>query len=150
MRVLLDTNVVLRLGQPLHAHHAIARAAAARLQEAGDVPCVVPQVVYEYWVVATRPAIENGLGFSPARAATDLDQLLESVVLLRDERAIYGAWTELVRAYDVAGKVAHDARLVAAMRRHGIRRLVTFNVADFRRFSGGGGITLIDPRELAS
>jgi hypothetical protein len=29
---------------------------------------------------------------------------------------------------------AHDTRLVAAMIIHGIDRLVTFNVADFRRY----------------
>jgi hypothetical protein len=40
------------------------------------------------------------------------------------------------------GKNAHDARLVAAMIIHGIERLSTFNVADFRRYRE---ITAISP-----
>jgi predicted nucleic acid-binding protein len=35
----------------------------------------------------------------------------------------------------VLGKNAHDARLVAAMNVHGVTHLLTFNAADFRRFT---------------
>ena len=34
------------------------------------------------------------------------------------------------------GKQVHDANLVATMLAHGIRRLLTFNLADFQRFAG--------------
>lgn len=40
--------------------------------------------------------------------------------LLRDERAIFEHWQELVVQFDVKGKNGHDARLVAAMKRHKI------------------------------
>ena len=36
--------------------------------------------------------------------------------------------------YNVQGKQAHDTRLVAAMERHGVRYLLTFNTSDFARF----------------
>jgi predicted nucleic acid-binding protein len=42
----------------------------------------------------------------------------------------------------VKGKTAHDARLVAAMRRHGVNRLLTFNASHFARFAG---ITVLTP-----
>lgn len=34
-----------------------------------------------------------------------------------------------------AGKAVHDARIVAAMRSHSITNVLTFNIADFRRYS---------------
>lgn len=42
----------------------------------------------------------------------------------------------------VGGKNAHDARLVAAMLAHGLTHLLTFNAADFRRFTA---VTVADP-----
>lgn len=47
--------------------------------------------------------------------------------------------------YQVSGKKANDARLVAAMRVHGLQRIVTFNTDDFRRFPE---IQAIDPVQL--
>jgi hypothetical protein len=41
---------------------------------------------------------------------------------------------QLVRNYDIKGKPAHDARLVAAMLRHDVTDLVTFNAGDFARY----------------
>ncbi len=66
--------------------------------------------------------------------------------LLRDERAVYDCWRELVAKYGIQGKQAHDARLVAAMQRHGITHLLTFNTSDFSRYPG---ITGIDPETVA-
>ena len=48
----------------------------------------------------------------------------------------------MVGAHACHGRVSYDARLVAAMRTHGITRLLTFNGADFVRFPG---ITILDP-----
>ena len=45
------------------------------------------------------------------------------------------------------GKVAPDARYVAAMRTHGLDQLLTFNVGDFARFPG---LTVIDPASVAT
>ena len=47
----------------------------------------------------------------------------------------------------VVGKSAHDARLVAAMEPHGLTHLLTFNLADFRRYSN---IQLLDPAVVIS
>ena len=54
-------------------------------------------------------------------------------------------WERLVDHYQVKGKNGHDARLVAAMIVHGIERLLTFNVADFRRYRE---ITVISPESV--
>lgn len=144
--ILVDTNVLLRAAQPGHAHHAAAKTAVKTLRLRGYVPCVVPQVLYEYWVVATRPLTENGLGLTTGEAQDDLAQIMEQFHFFRDERAIFERWQQLVTDYDVRGKTAHDARLVAAMMRHGITDLVTFNDEHFRRFSA---ITAVHPDHVA-
>lgn len=94
----------------------------------------MPQVLYEYWVVATRPAAQNGLGLTVTDARVAVEEFTLTFPLLRDERGIFSFWLDLVTAHSVAGKLAHDARLVAAMNRHGLTHLMTFNSTDFTRF----------------
>ena len=68
MNVLLDTNILTRLAEPGHAMHQPARDAAKALQSQGHTLCIVPQNLYEFWVVCTRPIASNGLGKSAAEA----------------------------------------------------------------------------------
>lgn len=145
MKVLLDTNVLYRLAELHHPHHAVAAASLVRLVAAHDQPCLVPQVVYEYWVVATRPRERNGLGMSAEDVNRTIDAWDGRFTLLRDERRVYDDWRELVSRYQIKGKPAHDARLVAAMLRHAVTSLVTFNVADFSRYTE---IKVYSPEEL--
>ena len=42
---------------------------------------------------------------------------------------------DLLNAVPIGGKQVHDANIVATMLAHGLKRLLTHNVADFRRFS---------------
>ena len=143
MLILVDTNVLLRVVEPGHAQHAQAAAALRAWRLAGHELCVVPQVHYEFWVAATRPIAQNGLGMTAAEAEAELQKLGPPLFrLLRDERAIYAPWRELVARHDVQGKQTHDARLVAAMQRHHLTQLLTFNLADFQRYPG---IELLDP-----
>jgi hypothetical protein len=106
-----------------------------RLNEAHFEICLVPQVLYEFWVVATRPAASNGLRFSPEATLNDLRRARQLFRLLLDERGLYPIWEKQVVEHRVCGKSAHDARLVAAMARHGIRHLLTANPAHFHRFT---------------
>ena len=46
---------------------------------------------------------------------------------------MHAEWRRLVVAYGVSGAQVHDACLAAAMRVHGVTRLLTFNGADFAR-----------------
>lgn len=56
MTVLLDTNLLTRPLEPAHPHHKPAVDALAALLAAGEDVCIVPQNLYEFYVVATRPA----------------------------------------------------------------------------------------------
>lgn len=134
MKILLDTNVLLRLDDISSPQRPQARRSLELLAKGGHELRTVPQVFYEYWVVATRPTERNGLGFSVEDARKMIDQLSALFPVLRDERGILDRWCDLVRDHQCQGKVAHDARLVAAMDRHGISYMLTFNNRDFERF----------------
>lgn len=135
MSVLVDTNVLLRLAQPASPHHASAQAALIQLAGQQAELCLVPQIIYEYWSVATRPVAVNELGMSSPDVERSIEMLLADFSLRRDERGIFAHWMNLVSTHDVRGKNSHDARLVASMIRHGIADLLTFNDADFLRFT---------------
>jgi predicted nucleic acid-binding protein len=147
MIVVLDANVLLRLADPSAAQHARAVAALSALQAQGDTLRTLPQSLYEFWVVATRPLAKNGLGLS----ASECDQTLSGIEalfpLLPDPPTLFTHWRALVVAHACHGKVAHDARYVAALHGHGLTHLLTFNVADFRRFPG---LIVLDPTALVA
>jgi predicted nucleic acid-binding protein len=146
MRILLDTNILIRLAEVAHPHHQVARAAVDRIEISDHDPCIVPQIAYEYWVVVTRPLSENGLGLTPAAADRAIDLWKGLFTMLLDERGVYSTWRELVQQTGVIGKRAHDARLVAAMLRHGLTHILTFNAQHFQHFHA---IQVLDPVAVA-
>src|SRR6266404_111139 len=141
MKVLVDTNILGRMAEPGHPHYQPALDATSILKRRGDVPCVVPQVLYEFWVTATRPKAANGLGLSVPEAAAELARIKVLFTFLSESAAIYSEWERLVILHQVTGKPAHDARLAAAMAVHGLTHLLTFNTTDFARFPG---LTVLD------
>lgn len=144
MRVLLDTNIIIRAAQPNQPTWPDINQALTSLVAQGCKLCVVPQNIYEFWVVATRPQAQNGFGLTASDAGALVEETIGKLTLLRDERGIFDLWTLLVNQYAVEGKSAHDTRLVAAMQRHSIANLLTNNKSDFARFP----ITALTPQEV--
>lgn len=130
--ILLDTNLLVYSANPVSRHFdAAERAVRAFATEA----VLAPQCLYELWATATRPA-PSGLGFTAEQTARLIRELRRSLRLLPDPPALLDLWLELVSAHDITGKRTHDARLVAFMRGHGLTRLATFNIDDFRAYPG--------------
>jgi predicted nucleic acid-binding protein len=136
MTILVDTNVLLRSTEFAHPHQPIAALAIKALDDAGHSLAVAPQVIYEFWVVATRPVAQNGLGLGANRVTQQVEEIQNYYSLLHDDAFVFDHWLALMAKPGPLGKSAHDARLVAAMLRHGVTHLLTFNVADFARYSG--------------
>jgi len=105
---------------------------------------IVPQNIAEFWVVATHPQAVNGLGLSTADADAERRRLERLFPLLPDPPDLYTRWVGLVNQFGVSGKPAHDARIVAAMRAHGLTHILTFNGGDFQRYAPLG-IVVVDP-----
>lgn len=145
MKVLIDTNILTRSVQPSHSMHRQAVNAVSELKIRGGDLCICPQNLVEFWVVATRPQTVNGLDMSASDAALELTKIRSLFRLLEDNSLIYSEWERIVVEYRVSGKNAHDARLVAAMKTHGVSQLLTFNGDDFKRYSD---ITVLSPETI--
>ena len=146
MRVLLDTNILLRSAQPNHPLCSQATYAVSKLLRQKDSIFFCPQNIAEFWNVATRPVDRNGFGLTPADVDRETRAIEMGMVLLPDREAIYHEWRRLVVAHAVSGVQVHDARLAAAMRVHGVTHLLTLNTSDFERYPG---ITAVHPASLA-
>ncbi len=133
-KALVDTSVILRYyarDDPLHIQ---AVASLQWLEQQGYILCVAPQVLYEMWVVMTRPKARNGFGMTAEEAYELLQQVAADFLLLPDQQDLWLRWMEVCRQYSVLGREAHDARLVAWMASYEIKHLCTFNPADFNRY----------------
>jgi predicted nucleic acid-binding protein len=147
MNYLVDTNILTRLAEPGHVLHQQAVDAVKRLVSEGHKLHIVPQDLYEFWVVCTRPTSVNGLGKTAAEATADIASLKALFGWLEETAAIYGVWEQLVASTPVLGKNTHDARFVAAMMVHGLSHLLTFNVQDFRPYPG---IIAVSPSDVVN
>lgn len=135
MKVLLDTNVLLRQADQRAAEsHAVSKLLTS-LVENGDECCICSQNLVELWVVLTRPVEANGYGLEPAAARSTVDSLSGAFEFLPDPPNLPGVWLDLCTAHAVRGRQAYDARLAALVVATGIAGLVTLNPVDFKRFS---------------
>jgi predicted nucleic acid-binding protein len=143
----LDTNLLVRTLHQNHPMQPVAAQAVERLLDQGVALHVFPQNLYEFWVVATRPVDQNGLGMDATRTLRELARLKSALPLLPDIPEIYSEWERLVNQHAVSGRKAHDTRIVAAMKVYGLHHLVTFNVDDFKRYAG---ITVVHPQDIVA
>ena len=115
--------------------HGKAAEAVAALLIAGEKVYVLPQNIAEFWNVCTRPANQNGFGWTVKKTVKEVAQIEIVLELKRDKPDIYGEWRKLVEMHSVKGVQVHDARIVAAMIVHRIDKILTFNATDFRRYT---------------
>lgn len=116
----LDTNVLLRAAAPTSTHHAAAVEAVKRLLAGGEGLFLAPQVLVEFWSVATRPIEVNGYGWPAENAEARVAELLRQFPLLPETPAVFPEWLRLVSCHGILGKQVHDARLVALLNIHGV------------------------------
>lgn len=141
---LIDTNVLLRSAVDTSVRNPTAAGAIAILLAQGNELFIAPQVLTEFWSVATRPVAVNGLGWSVDVVRGEIDRLLDQFPLLQETPSLFGEWLRLVTQHRVVGKRVHDTRLVAILNIHKVARLLTFNIDDFKVF----GDIAISPDEI--
>jgi predicted nucleic acid-binding protein len=146
MQVLLDSNILLRWLEPDHPDQLIVSAAVSRLMLSNADLCYTSQNLGEFWNVLTRPVDRNGYGLSPDAANRRAIAVESRLLLLPDSVAVHNEWRRLLVDYRISGVQVHDARLVAAMHVHGVKRILTFNTKDFARFDE---IEVIHPIDLS-
>lgn len=144
-RYLLDTNILLRDTNESSAQHETARAALLKLASAGAQLFVAPQILIEFWAVASRPTKDNGLALDAPEIEKRIAAYLAAFDFAPDAPVIFDEWRRLANIYAPQGKPTHDARLVAAMKVHGIKNILTFNAKDFRRYEASENIVVVEP-----
>lgn len=140
----LDTNVLVALAVRSHPHHHRALVAAAEVLSANGGPLVIsPEVVAEFLHVVTDPK-----RMQPALTMTEaqvwLDKWSEAVGLqwCHTDAITDELWLRWLIEFQLGRKRILDTLLAATLHRHGVRRLLTSNPADFRVF---GVFELIEP-----
>lgn len=149
MNYLVDTNILLRLADRNHPQHPIIRQAIRILRSQGDNLYITPQNCAEFWNVATRPSNKNGFGLDIEKTGKLLRLIERIFPVVSDTKDIYPEWKRLVRDFQVMGVQVHDARLVAAMKIHGITHIFTMNVGDFKRYQAEG-IKAVTPQDIVN
>ena len=144
MNVLIDTNVLLRLADEKHSLHKVAFD-AIEIYRTSKALCIFPQNLYEFWVVATRPLKENGLGYTQVEALNAINSLEKFYKLIPEGPAFYSQWKAIINGFVVNGKLGHDAHLIAGMLASDIPEILTFNDQDFRRFTS---VTVVNPKNV--
>ena len=146
MPVLVDTNILVRAVERRHPLMRTARRALLALVRNGEELCVTPQNIAEFWNVCTRPVNLNGLGNSITATDKLASRIETFFTVLPDSMEAFRIWRRLIVEHEVRGAKVHDARLAAIMQAHGIKKLLTFNTGDFKRFSH---VVAVHPVELA-
>jgi predicted nucleic acid-binding protein len=145
-RYLLDTNILLRASDPSQTNYELTLQAIATILEQGDECVPVVQVLYEFWVVATRPVAVNGLGWTAEQTMREVTDISDRFVLLDDLPLTFSNWLRLVTTKGIIGKRAHDARIVATMQALEITHLLTLNPRDFLGMTNE--IAIVHPQDV--
>jgi predicted nucleic acid-binding protein len=128
----VDTNVLVNAARRSGPHHIFATEALARAEAAAIPLLVSTQVIREY--VAAMSRLQERNPSSMSRILDAADQLLMTFECVGDTDDVSRRLCSLLRCVPCYGRQVHDANIVAVMQAAGIRRLLTFNVSDFRRF----------------
>jgi predicted nucleic acid-binding protein len=144
VKILIDTNVLVRSVERAHPLLRIARDALRHLYEKNHDLYVATQNIGELWNVCTRPVKLNGLGNS-IEATFRLTERLESFfTILPESMETFNQWRGLLVSHKVKGAKVHDARLAATVLAYKLDAILTFNADDFARFP----ISTLDPAQF--
>lgn len=130
----VDTNVLVYASAPGAPERQRAIDALADHGSGEERLRISRQVLREFVAVITRPQLWARPS-SADDAAVAAIALASAFDVLEDGPAVWDEFIGLCRRVSFGGRQVHDANIVATMLGHGERRLLTFNDADFRRFT---------------
>ncbi len=132
-KITLDSNILLRAADHTSPSFTPAKSALTLMSRYLIDVIIPPQVIYECWVVLTRPIASNGIGLSTDEAVSFIEETRRCYSFLPDPIGLLDRWLDLVTRHDIKGVKAHDVRLAAWMLETGIDTLLTFNTSDFHQ-----------------
>jgi toxin-antitoxin system PIN domain toxin len=123
---LVDANILVYAASPTAVQHRASRA----LLESELRLCVASQVFAEFYAVVTNPRRVT-VPFTPTEARAFINELAQRMEILPVSAAVVNRWTELAERHSVNGANVFDLQLAATMIESGVRRIYTYNRADF-------------------
>jgi predicted nucleic acid-binding protein len=131
--IFIDTNILIYATDNESPFHAKSLDMLNRLMTDGIECAISPQIVREYLVVFTREVSPD----DPARSAAlrNIGKFVEAFTVLDENRETVARLQTIMDKSDVGGKQIHDANIVAVMQAHGVKRLVTHNLDDFKTYA---------------
>ena len=133
-RVFVDTNILASALLPESPRYFHARGILRRLAEADAEVWISRQVIREYLATMTR---YEPLWNDVTRATLiDSGRTLERHYFVAEDLPLVAEQLYfLLGQVPTGGKQVHDANIVATMIAYDVRTLLTYNLADFKRFS---------------
>lgn len=143
---LIDSNILIRWVKPDATDYSLLNQVIETLLQRGDLLFYTSQNLAEFWNACTRPVERNGFGLTSEETDARATLIEGALQILPDLPEVHLVWRRLIVRYRVSGVQVHDARLVASMIVHGVRRILTFNDRDFSRYPE---IEALHPRMLS-
>lgn len=131
--IFVDTNVIVHARNADSPDHDNAVKLLSGLEQAGAELWISRQVLREFAVVVSRQMLDQG-AYDALSLVHEIEKLESEYVVADEDADVTRHWKQLIETHQVKGKPIHDANIVATMHAFGVRKLVTQNVADFRRY----------------
>lgn len=139
MKILLDTNVLIRIVKKRHPEYSITMKAIAKLLSQGEELFYSPEGLVEMCVVLRR-------AFGQKRSGTlKAIRLIESVFYLIDNSDYLTAWIKLYRKCSLGVNLLYDLKFVAIAVENGMDAILTFDTKHYQRFKE---INILNPRSI--
>ncbi len=135
MKTLLDTNIIVHahnLSSPhqLRASKIIQDALHSKLDA-----CITPQILYEFFAVVTnRRRVDQPLSITEALNICEDLWLSPEIKVIEAHSSTTSTVFSLTKQYEIRGAQIFDCVIAATAHEHGIKRVLTENIKDFRIF----------------
>jgi predicted nucleic acid-binding protein len=144
--ILVDTNILVRLADEADPDYKTTHQAIAACWRRGRKLLVADQALQEFWVVATRPVTNNGLGMSPDQTDQFLNHFARAFIRIADPPGLFDAWRSPVNAHAIRSIRSYDARFIAFVQMAKLNGFMTYNLEHFSNFS----VRLVNPKDPAT
>ena len=132
--IFVNTNVLVYVSRVGAEFYAVVMTAFGQARDDQCPLWISRQVLREYLAAVTRP--QPGIPPLPlASASVDIENFTRDFNIAEDGPRVTESLLAVLARHPAAGRQVHDANIVATMLTHGLRRLLTFNTSDFRRFA---------------
>ncbi len=133
-RVFVDTNILVYSSLPRFPQYEQANRRLSKLLMQKNEIWISRQVIREYLVTMTRPAIVGG-SITPEEALNNVSIFMAVYKVADETSEVTARLLSLLQQVSVVGSQIYDANIVATMQTYNMSRLLTHNTVDFLRYN---------------